>query len=82
MKSCVVDQIGTICGWNGTACANKSCTTADSTINNHTKCQAYLKICTDLTDPNCINFTRPCTVNATGNGCANIAANCSSMTKD
>ncbi|CAD8124536.1 unnamed protein product [Paramecium sonneborni] len=55
------------CGWNGTTCANKSCLTAQETVNTHSACNTYLT---------------GCTVNATDNGCIAIPETCEEMTNN
>ncbi|CAD8210128.1 unnamed protein product [Paramecium octaurelia] len=54
-----------LCGWNGTSCANKSCQTAQQTVNTPALCKSYLA---------------GCTVNATDNGCVAIPDVCEGMT--
>ncbi|CAD8210801.1 unnamed protein product [Paramecium pentaurelia] len=56
-----------ICGWNGNACANKTCLTAQETVNTPTLCNDYLS---------------GCTVNATDNGCIAIPDVCEGMTQN
>lgn len=80
-KSCVVDNEGNICGWNGVKCDQKSCLTADTTVNAHQKCQDYLKVCLDLTDQDCAAFKNPCTVNINNDGCVTIPNECDGLSE-
>lgn len=60
----MINANGDPCGWNGTACNDKSCATAKSTVNTDTLCRGYLPTCT-VTD--------------TGSGCMDIPTDCSGL---
>nr|CAA09180.1 surface antigen G [Paramecium tetraurelia] len=68
-EQCQINANGDPCGWNGTQCADKACSTAPATTDydDDTKCRAYL--------------SNKCTVSDIGEGCVEIPATCETMTQ-
>ncbi|CAD8157963.1 unnamed protein product [Paramecium octaurelia] len=68
-EQCQINANGEPCGWNGTQCADKACSTAPATTDydDDTKCRAYL--------------SNKCTVSDSGLGCVDIPATCETMTQ-
>ena len=43
--ACVTSSTGSICYWNGTACVDKTCANAPSTMTTNTACSGFLSNC-------------------------------------
>ncbi|CAD8061871.1 unnamed protein product [Paramecium primaurelia] len=63
-RQCKINSSGLLCGWNGSVCANRSCSTAPPTVtySNDSACQDYMD---------------GCTVVETGFGCQSRKSECS-----